>query len=179
MITGNPGVGKHTIARELSKRTKFQIFDLNEVAKENNLLERTDNTNDVDVQKLESIITSLSINKSIIVGHLAPYCIPKNMVRIAFVLRRNPYDLYEIYRSRNYDLKKIRENQGAEILGVIAFDSLEKFDNVIQIDCSSKQVPEIVEIILNVLDGKNYNDFVDWLEMTAVKKDFKTFFPSE
>ncbi|MFB5647509.1 MAG: AAA family ATPase, partial [Candidatus Nitrosomaritimum yanchengensis] len=49
VITGSPGVGKHTITKEISKILNLPVFDINQIAKEKNLFERTDETNDVDV----------------------------------------------------------------------------------------------------------------------------------
>ena len=56
VITGSPGVGKHTITKEISKIMNLPVFDINQIAKEKNLFERTDETNDVDVDKLEKIM---------------------------------------------------------------------------------------------------------------------------
>ena len=56
VITGNPGVGKHTVTKEISKILNLPVFDINQIAKEQNLFERTAETNDVDVDKLEKII---------------------------------------------------------------------------------------------------------------------------
>ena len=53
IITGNPGVGKHTIAKSLAKVLDYEIFDINKIARESNLYEKTDETHDVDVSKLK------------------------------------------------------------------------------------------------------------------------------
>jgi len=34
VITGNPGVGKHTIAKEIAKNLEYSIIDINQIAKE-------------------------------------------------------------------------------------------------------------------------------------------------
>jgi len=44
---------------------------------------------------------------------------------MAIVLRKNPYDLIQIYEKRNYSDSKKNDNLGSEILGVIAYDSIE------------------------------------------------------
>ncbi|MFB5622461.1 MAG: AAA family ATPase [Nitrosarchaeum sp.] len=51
VITGNPGVGKHTVANEISKRLGLSIIDINSIARDAELFEKNDNTNDVDVLK--------------------------------------------------------------------------------------------------------------------------------
>ena len=73
VITGNPGVGKHTIANALSENSDFPILDINKIAKESGLFEKNEETNDVDVEKLSKIIETKITKPSVIVGHLAPY----------------------------------------------------------------------------------------------------------
>ena len=73
VITGNPGVGKHTITKKISEILNFPIVDINLIAKDLGLLEQNENTNDVDTQKLAIILSEKKLNKKIIVGHLAPY----------------------------------------------------------------------------------------------------------
>ena len=58
VITGSPGVGKHTITKEISKIMNLPVFDINQIAKEKNLFERTDETNNVDV---DNRITSYNV----------------------------------------------------------------------------------------------------------------------
>ena len=50
-----------------------------------------------------------------------------------------------------YTAKKIIENTGSEVLGVIAYDSIKKFGkkNSHQIDTTSKSVSKISKIVLN------------------------------
>ena len=55
VITGNPGVGKHTITKKISEILNFPIVDINLIAKDLGLLEQNENTNDVDTQKLAII----------------------------------------------------------------------------------------------------------------------------
>jgi len=40
IITGNPGVGKHTIAKNVSKILKYKILDINKIALESGLYEK-------------------------------------------------------------------------------------------------------------------------------------------
>ena len=54
VITGNPGVGKHTIADLFVKQnSSYQILDINKFAIEKNLGEQTDDGIEVDTKKLE------------------------------------------------------------------------------------------------------------------------------
>jgi len=79
IITGNPGVGKHTIAKNLAKILDYEIFDINKIALKSKLYEKTNETNDVDIIKLKKILKKKISKKSIIVGHLAPYAPTKSI----------------------------------------------------------------------------------------------------
>ena len=128
VITGNPGVGKHTVTKKISEILNFSIVDINIIAKDLGLFEKNENTNDVDTQKLAKILGERKLNGKIVVGHLAPYVLEKNQVKIIIILRRNPYDLESVYKERSYSETKIKENTGSEILGIITHDTIEKFE---------------------------------------------------
>ena len=97
VITGSPGVGKHTIAKELAKELQLQIIDINKIAQEFGLFEKNEETNDVDVSKLKKLIIKKISVSNLIVGHLAPYVLSSEQVNKVVVLRKNPYDLISIY----------------------------------------------------------------------------------
>ena len=178
VITGNPGVGKHTIANELSKISDLPILDINKIAKESGLFEKNEETNDVDVEKLTKIIESKIISPVVIVGHLAPYVLNSSQVKKAIVFRKNPYDLIPIYEKREYSNEKIKDNIGSEILGVILYDTLEKFgpEKTLQVDVTSKTVKEITKMVLNIINGGIFTEEVDWLTEVAEKNDLQKFF---
>jgi len=68
---------------------------------------------------------------------------------MAIVLRKNPYDLIQIYDKRNYSDAKKNDNLGSEILGVIAYDSIEKFgkDKTFQINTTSLGLKRLSKIL--------------------------------
>jgi len=177
VITGNPGVGKHTITQLIADKMKLPIIDINKIAKDSELFEKNDDTNDVDVELLEKILESKISENNIIVGHLAPYVLRKNQVKIMIVLRRNPYDLISVYEDRKYDDDKIRDNVGSEILGIIANDAIGKFqEKTFQINVSGKTVVEVFEKIMTVIMNKKGNEVVDWLELVRKNNDLGKFF---
>src|SRR3970040_1134369 len=151
IITGNPGVGKHTVAKSIGRILKYQILDINQIALEFGIYEQNDGTIDLDVKK----------------------------VKKAVILRKNPYNLIPIYKKRKYSTKKIAVNVGSEILGVIAYDSIKKFgkNKARQIDTTSKSVSKITKAVINSLKGKFKSDKVDWLTLVSKKNDLKKFFP--
>ena len=162
VITGNPGVGKHTITKKISEILNFPVVDINIVAKDSGLFEKNENTNDVDTQKLTKILREIKLNEKIIVGHLAPYVLEKNQVEIIIILRRNPYDLESVYNERNYSEIKIKENTGSEVLGIIMHDTIEKFEEkAFQINISERNIQQVVEKVLEIISKKEGNEEVD------------------
>lgn len=177
VITGNPGVGKHTIGRKLSQKLELQIIDINEIAKNSGLFEKNDESNDVDAEKLKEILREKILDKHIIIGHLAPYVLDNKKINRVIVLRRNPYDLIQVYNERGYSDKKSKENASSEILGVITYDAINQFqDKVVQINVTNRNIQEVLEKVESVISDNIDSEEVDWLELVAKNDDLKKFF---
>ncbi len=177
VITGNPGVGKHTISEQIAKKMKLSVLDISRIAKDSGLFEKNNDTNDVDIVKLEKIMEQEISENSIIVGHLAPYVLRKNQTRIVLVLRRSPYDLVAVYKDRKYSDKKIQDNAGSEILGIIANDAMNKFqEKTFQINVSGKTVQEITEKTIGLIMSRGSSEDVDWLDLVEKNNDLGKFF---
>ena len=177
VITGNPGVGKHTITKQIAKNLKLNIIDINQIAKDEKLFEKNEYTNDVDTTKLKKILKGRISEKNVIVGHLAPYVLDKNKVKVIIVLRRNPYDLISIYKKRKYTDKKIIENTGSEVLGIIAYDVINKFqEKTFQINATKKSIQEIIDKVMKIISENRGNEEVDWLGLVTENNDLKKFF---
>jgi adenylate kinase len=178
VITGNPGVGKHTVAKYLAKKLQYKILDINEFVIKSKLYKKNNDTLDVKISKLKNEIKKKIMNKSIVVGHLAPYVVPKAQVKAVFILRKNPYKLISVYKKRKYPYEKMIENLGSEILGIIAFDALKKFGKTKchQIDSTSRSASKIVRIMESIIRNSQNGDDVDWLSLIAQKGDLQKFF---
>jgi len=124
VLTGNPGVGKHTVSKKLAKILGYEIIDVNKEAVKVGMSEQNDSI-DVDVEKTQRILKEKISDKSLVVGHLAPFVVSKELVSTAIVLRKSPYELIQIYERRNYSNKKKNDNLGSEIL-VIQLKNLVK-----------------------------------------------------
>lgn len=180
VITGNPGVGKHTVAKQIAKNLHLNLIDINRVAIENGIFVLGKETLDVDTKALQKILDKKITNHSLIVGHLAPYVISRNKVNMAIVLRKSPYRLIPIYKKRKYSKQKTIENLGSEILGITFYDTLKKFgpSKTHQIDTSLSSVSKVVKRIETLFEkGKFSEDQVDWLGLISKKGDLKRFFP--
>ena len=177
VITGNPGVGKHTIAHEIAKKLKLSILDINNLAKEKGLFEKIDDVVEIDVLKLEKIIKKEKIRDKIIVGHLAPYILEKNEVKTVIVLRRNPYDLVSVYKERKYTDKKSKENISSEILGIIANDAINRFyEKTFQVNIVEQNIQKTTQKVMKVINTGKGNEAIDWLEMVKKNNDLREFF---
>ena len=179
VITGNPGVGKHTIADLFVKQnSSYQIFDINKFAIEEGLGEQTDDGIEVDTKKLKNEIQKLNLEKSLIVGHLAPYVLDKSNIEYVIILRKNPYELIKIYEKRKYQNQKIKENAGSEVLGVIANDSITSFgkEKSFEIDATDKTPEIILKRIQDIINNQKSGDIVDWLKLIEEKNEMNKFF---
>ncbi len=177
VITGNPGVGKHTISKEVAKNLELDILDINKIAKDEGLFEKNQDANDIDTRKLGKIFSEKNLEKNVIVGHLAPYILDLQQVKIMIVLRRNPYDLITVYKDRGYTDKKSIENTGSEVLGIIVHDAKSKFQNkVFQVNSSGKSIEDVVKKVMSIISSNKGNEEVDWLDLVTKNNDLKKFF---
>ncbi|MGI0017573.1 MAG: adenylate kinase family protein [Nitrosotalea sp.] len=180
VITGNPGTGKHTIAKLVSEKLGLGMIDINKVAIDQGLFKKNNGVLDVDVSKLKKIIDKKISEKSILVGHLAPYVISSKNVEMSIILRKSPYKLQSIYKKRNYAKKKSLENLGSEILGITHYDAVHQFGQkkTFQIDTSTRTISSTVKKAESVFRGARPNeDKVDWLQLVLKKEDMQKFFP--
>jgi adenylate kinase len=180
IITGNPGTGKHTIACKVAKKMDLELVDINNIALEEGMFEKNGEMIDVDVRKLKRFLVKKTSKKSLLVGHLAPYVVSRNMVESAIVLRRSPYELEKIYKKRKYSNNKIRENLGSEILGITYYDTIKNIglNKTFQLDTTNKSISAITKKIESLFQKHRTKvDEVDWLALVLKNGDLQRFFP--
>lgn len=184
VITGNPGVGKHTSAKLVAEKTGAEIIDINRVAIDNDAIrKRTSCGLDVDVKKLNTILARLIKARKkdlIIVGHLAPYVLKPAGIDLVAVLRRSPYELAVTLEKRGYSAEKTRENVASEILGVSLYDSLKAFGKrkIAELDSTGKTPAQTADEIIALLYKKlpSRTGIVDWLALISERGDMQRFF---
>jgi adenylate kinase len=184
IVSGTPGVGKHTISIELSRMLNgIPILDINKVILSENLLIPSSSSsssssssygNEVNIEKtfnsLKLILTTKEYDDAVIVGHLAPYVVDPVLVDFIIVLRRSPYELKKIYEIRSYSKKKIYDNVVSEILGIISYDFLKKFNkkDISEIEINENILPCVsAQKIIDMYANKNLREFgiIDWLPL--------------
>jgi adenylate kinase len=180
VITGNPGVGKHSCAFFVSERLpNSQIIDINSIIVNNNtyLTSRVDVTEEIDIRKIKNILIRriAQSNNLVIVGHLAPYVLTAKGISLVAVLRRSPYQLQEIFRQRKYTYYQSKENIAAEILGITFYDSLRTFGErrIVELDVTRRTPQDIAADIISNLQKKSKKQLgiVDWLAAVYERGD--------
>lgn len=180
VITGNPGVGKHTTACELKKILDLVLIDINDLAVQYHAFLQTPNL-EIDSRKIATIIESKlgESQRTVIVGHLAPYVLKKEWIDLTIVLRRSPYAILSTLESRKYSAEKIRENVASEILGVILYDSVQCFgkEKIAELDTTQTTSTEICEKIISLIEGNTGRKIgvVDWLSLVNERGDVGRF----
>lgn len=194
IITGNPGVGKHTISQIIAKEFEAQIIDINKVVLEAG---NDDDNNDTiipktkthkgieaDPKKTGKVISSMlkkAKGSVIIVGHLAPYVVkPTEKIDMVAVLRRSPLRLEETLLSRKYTRDKVNENVSAEILGITLYDCIEAFGirKVAEFDTTGKTPDQTAEDIISTIQKKKKRrqpGSIDWLAVVS-EEEIQRFF---
>lgn len=181
IITGNPGVGKHTISKIVAKKLSLNLVDINTVAITNNAVKSKERSGYVvDLRKLSLLMRKYVGKKSLIVGHLAPYVLKKNDACMVAVIRRSPYELERVYKKRGYNVRKRADNLSSEIIGVCLFDAVKKFgkNKVAEFDSTATKPETVGDKIIDVFKGKAEYVLgkVDWLSLLAANNDMRRFF---
>ena len=181
VVTGNPGVGKHTSAKIIAEKMGAEIIDINEVAIDNNAIEKeSDQGLEIDVKMLVRLLARLLEAKKdfVLVGHLAPYVLKPAGISLVAVLRRSPYEIEKTLKKRGYRMDKVRENVASEILGISLHDSLKTFGKhkVAEFNTTNKAPKQTADEILYALYKKPKLAGIDWLTFISEKDDLQKFF---
>ena len=179
-ITGSPGTGKKTIARDLSENMNVDVFDINKFIIENNLAEYEEGQLIVNnLKDVRERIDNEFIGKEfIIIGHLLPEVIPEEALRKVIVLRCEPDILIDRYKERDYDELKIKDNLVSELIGTIHYNTVMKYgnDKTFEIDVSNKNVSNIVDEITMIINDKRISkDRIDWIDYASKSNKLRRY----
>ena len=173
MVTGTPGVGKTSVSHKLASKLDALYVGITELVKKEKLITSVDEarrTLIADTEKVSKSVKKLlnsSESNIIIEGHYAVDVVSTKDVTKVFVLRRDPSELKGALEKRGFEGKKLWENLASEILDVCLLDALSACgpDKVCEIDVTGKQVEEVVEEVILVLEKRKacQHGIVDWL----------------
>jgi adenylate kinase len=192
IISGTPGCGKTSVAKELSNLISGRIISLNELAISEDFSFEYDEdrkTLIVDFKiflpyVLKKIKKIKKINPSflIIESHFSDI-IPNKLVDYIFILRCYPDELVNRLKEKNYNSKKITENIQAEILGncVNYFIKKKTKKPLFEIDTTHLTIESVAKTIKRIITGKEnlqnyYIGKIDWLEKLYQEDRLKEFF---
>ena len=168
LISGTPGTGKTSIAKELANRLKLKYISINAFAENNNLIESIDKERDcmiIDEDKLAEAVEKE--DNCIIDGHLAHFCNGD----LTIILRTNPETLEKRLKIRKWSNKKILENIEAEILGNCLIESVMP-GKTIEFDTTSKTTDESVSELEKIIKTKKYAKYkpgrINWTEYLEI-----------
>ena len=166
-------MGKTAVSRLLAARLKGLHINLAELVKEEGLISGVDETRKTliaDTERVSQRVKEIigGCDEDVIVdGHYAADVTPAKEVHLVFVLRRHPSELKKLMEKRGFRNGKLWENLAAEILDVCLSGAVEAcgVERVCEIDASGKSVEEIVEDMIQVLEGRRECGvgMVDWL----------------
>lgn len=192
IISGTPGCGKTSVAKELYNLIDSKLISLNELAKSDKFSFEYDQerkTYIVDfkiflpyvLKKIEKIKQD-NPQFLIIESHFSDI-IPEKFIDFVFILRCDPDELLKRLEKKKYDKNKITENTQAEILGNCVNYFIQKQIKVpiFEIDTTNLNIETVAKIIKEIVvenkDGQNYYiGKIDWLEKLFVEDRLNEFF---
>ena len=157
-ITGTPGTGKSTFAKQLSRKlASCRVIEINSIAKRQGtyLPGKVFGSRIVNTKKLsEAMAKEIRGTKRrvvIMVGHLVPDLDINPDITI--VLRLDLKSLVRRLKSRGYPKEKIRENLISEAVDYCGANSREKFKNTYEIDSPADKM-KMISYIRRLSMGK-------------------------
>ncbi len=152
-IAGVPGTGKTTVANILSERLGIPVIHQSDFFKGDVSLKAVRTKFWWVVKKYEDVI---------IEGHLL--CDIKIPLDLLVILRTNPEILLARLEERGYEKKKVDENVLAEALDYCLQNAEDRYENIIQIDTSSRRPEDVADIIERCINGEEcIFEEVDWV----------------
>jgi len=148
-ISGTPGTGKTTLAKRLSKKTKYLYIDVNRIIKKYNISEKYDRRRKckiVDVKKLNERLIDIidqykklslknKIKGLIIDSHLSHH-LPRKYVDLCIITKCELKILKKRLEKKKYSEEKIRENLDCEIFDICLNEAEENKHKLLIIDAT-------------------------------------------
>ncbi|KAI0724431.1 P-loop containing nucleoside triphosphate hydrolase protein [Cerioporus squamosus] len=165
VITGTPGTGKTTHAELLVQESPVPLKHINvgEMVKEKGLYEEYDEewqSYTVDEDKLLDELEPLASEGGIILDWHTCELFPERWADLVVVLRCDHTKLWDRLEKRGYPLKKIQENNEAEIMEVVLDEARSSYAQEIVVELQSEGTEDLESNVARI---------VQWIE--AWQKD--------
>jgi len=160
VITGTPGSGKTTHAQLLAQESPLPLKHINigEWVKERGLYESYDDewqSYTVDEDKLLDELEPVASAGGVILDWHTCDIFPERWVDLVVVLRCNHTQIWERLEKRGYPLKKIQENNEAEIMEVVLDEARSSYAPEIIVELQSEGTEDLESNVARI---------VQWIE---------------
>ncbi|KAG1783801.1 P-loop containing nucleoside triphosphate hydrolase protein [Suillus placidus] len=160
IITGTPGTGKSTHAQLLQDASPVPLKHINvgQLVKDNSFHHGFDEqwqSYTVDEDKLLDELEPLASAGGIILDWHTCEIFPERWADLVVVLRCNHTILWERLEKRNYPLKKIQENNEAEIMEVVLQEARDSYPQQIIVDLKSESSQDLENNVANIVEWIN------------------------
>ncbi|TBU64945.1 P-loop containing nucleoside triphosphate hydrolase protein [Dichomitus squalens] len=167
IITGTPGTGKTTHAELLAQESPVPLKHINvgEMVKQKNLYEAFDEewqSYTVDEDKLLDELEPLASAGGIILDWHTCEIFPERWADLVVVLRCDHTKLWDRLEKRNYPLKKIQENNEAEIMEVVLDEARSSYPQEIVVELQSERTEDL---------ESNIQRIMQWIEAWKEDRD--------
>ncbi|KAG9312724.1 P-loop containing nucleoside triphosphate hydrolase protein [Chiua virens] len=156
VITGTPGTGKSTHAQFLVDESPIPLrhISIGELIKTNSLHEGFDEewqSYTVDEDKVLDELEPLVSAGGIVLDWHTCDIFPERWADLVVVLRCNHTLLWDRLEKRGYPLKKIQENNEAEIMGVVSEEARESYQPEIVVELESNSMEDLQENVRRIV----------------------------
>lgn len=164
ILTGTPGTGKSSVAKQLQTAYNIPVLEINKIVKEKERFHGYNHRRDtliIDEIAVDDYLTKrlTELEVVVVVGHYVEFPALQT-ARLVFVLRCDPAVLRKRLQERGYSQVKIDENIDAEIMQVCLEEGRAFFRDatILEFDTTIKGIEEIV--------GEIYSQITSRLEIT-------------
>ncbi|EIM81981.1 P-loop containing nucleoside triphosphate hydrolase protein [Stereum hirsutum FP-91666 SS1] len=156
VITGTPGTGKSTHAELLASESPIPLRHINvgRLVKERGLYESYDEeweSYEVDEDKLLDEIEPLTEEGGLILDWHTCEAFPERWVDLVVVLRCDHTQLWERLEKRSYPLKKIQENNEAEIMQTVLEEARSSYAAEIVVELKSEGTEDLESNVARIV----------------------------
>ncbi|KAF8078472.1 AAA domain-containing protein [Lyophyllum atratum] len=161
VITGTPGTGKSTHAEILANESPIPLKHINvgEWVKERGLYEDFDQewqSYTVDEDRLLDDLEPIVAEGGVILDWHTCEAFPERWPDLVVVLRCNHSKVWERLEKRGYPLKKIQENNEAEIMQVVLEEARSSYPAEIVVELPSDNMEDLTANVARI---------VNWIEV--------------
>lgn len=165
-ISGTPGTGKHTLAKELAKKINYEVLDLNKI------LKKGSKEREVTLREINQAFQKNKKDNLLVVSHLSHF-IKSKSISFVIVLRTDPTILVKRLKERGYNKEKIYDNAIFEAMNGTYAEALKLKKKVFQID-NTKSINNTVKKAMSIIQGKGKEGKIDFSDkILKVEKMFK------